>query len=654
MKQSDSSEVCNEYDTSSRRVARYFVRSKLTPLIILASLLLGGLAIFVLPREEEPQIVVPMIDVFVAMPGTTAKEVEQRVTTPMEKLLWEIPGVEYVYSTSSPGASMAIVRFKVGEDEEKSVVCLNQKLQSHYDIIPPGASLPLVKLRSIDDVPILALTLSSSRYNSFELREIAAALTKEIKQTPDVSEVKIIGGRRRILSIKIDPAKLEGYQIPALQIIPVIQGANYQTRSGEFNSGNRQYFVETSGFVGSVEDLGALVVGVHDARPIYLRNVADIQDTAEEPSNYVSYWDRSLSEDQNAVTVTVAKRKNKNAVTIAEAVLNRVDRWQKEVSPSKVKITVTRHYGETAREKSNELFFHMFLAVVSVTLLMALALGRKESLIVAIAIPVTLALTLAVFYLYGYTLNRITLFALIFSIGILVDDAIVVVENIVRHRNLPANSGRPLHEVAVEAVDEVGNPTILATVAVIAAILPMAFVSGMSGPYMGPIPVVSSAAMLFSLVVAFVVTPWASVRILKNGSAGEHQESRMDRLYRHVMNALIGNIKYRRLFLISVVLLLLASISLIYFKVVTVKMMPFDNKSELQVIVDMPEGTHHGTDGKSDSPSRFLFKAGAGSDQHRDVCRNGGSLQFQWSCASLFLAPRRKRCRHPVEFRIQR
>jgi multidrug efflux pump subunit AcrB len=573
------------------RVARYFVRSKLTPLIIIASLLLGGLAVFILPREEEPQIVVPMIDVFVAMPGATAKEVEQRVTTPIEKLLWEIPGVEYIYSTSSPGASMAIVRFKVGEDEEKSVVCLNQKLQSHYDIIPPGASLPLVKLRSIDDVPILALTLSSSHYNSFQLREIAAALTKEIKQTPDVSEVNIIGGRRRILSIKIDPAKLEGYQIPALQIIPIIQGANYQTRSGEFNSGNRQYFVETSGFVGSVEDLGALVVGVHDARPIYLRNVADIRDTAEEPANYVSYWDRSLSEDQNAVTITVAKRKNKNAVTIAEAVLNRVNRWQKEVAPSKVKITITRHYGETAREKSNELFFHMFLAVVSVTLLMAIALGRKESLIVAIAIPVTLALTLAVFYLYGYTLNRITLFALIFSIGILVDDAIVVVENIVRHRNLPANSGRPLHEVAVEAVDEVGNPTILATVAVIAAILPMAFVTGMSGPYMGPIPVVSSAAMLFSLIVAFVVTPWASVRILKSGSAAEHKESRMDGLYRRVMNALIGNAKHRRLFLSAVVFLLLASMSLVYFKVVTVKMMPFDNKSELQVIVDMPEGT---------------------------------------------------------------
>jgi multidrug efflux pump subunit AcrB len=575
------------------RIAFYFMNSKLTPLAILASLLFGFIAVIALPREEEPQIIVPMIDVFVQMPGASAKEVEERVTRPMEKLLWEIPGVEYIYSTSSPGFSMAVVRFYVGQDEEKSLVRLNQKLQSNVDLIPPGASMPLVKPRSIDDVPILAITLSSSRYDSAELRKVAASATTEIKQTNDVSEVKIIGGRRRILSVDLDPQKLESYQISALQTLQTIGGANYQTRSGEFASGNKQYFVETSGFIASPEDLGSLVVGAFQDRPVYLRNVASIADTAEEPHDYVFYWDRSEQSNQpNAVTITVAKRKNKNAVTIGEAVLERMQAWQKQVLPSDIKMTVTRNYGETAKEKSNELLLHMMIAVFSVTLLIAFALGRREAMIVGIAIPVTLALTLAVVYLYGYTLNRITLFALIFSIGILVDDAIVLVENIVRHRNLPQNAGRSFSEVAAEAVDEVGNPTILATLVVIAAILPMAFVGGLSGPYMRPIPVSASAAMVFSLIVAFVVTPWAAVRVLKKGTARhESTEGKLTRWYRSSMNSLIKHPAKRNLFIVTILVLLLASIGLVAFKVVTVKMLPFDNKSEVQVIIDMPEGT---------------------------------------------------------------
>lgn len=575
------------------RIAAYFLNSKLTPLAILASLLFGLIAVLALPREEEPQIIVPLVDVFVQMPGATAKEVEERVTRPMEKLLWEIPGVEYIYSTSSPGSSMAIVRFNVGQDEEKSLVRLNQKLQSNFDLIPPGASMPLVKPRSIDDVPILAITLSSSRYDFAELRKVAGSATTEIKETRDVSEVKIIGGRKRILSVDLNPQKLESYQISALQTLQIIGGANDQTRSGEFASGNKQYFVETSGFIASPEDLGSLVVGAYQDRPVYLRNVASIADTAEEAHDYVFYWDRSQQTNQsNAVTISVAKRKNKNAVTIGEEVLEKMQAWQKRVLPSDIKMTVTRNYGETAKDKSNELLVHMLIAVLSVTVLIAFALGRREAMIVAVAIPVTLALTLAVFYLYGYTLNRITLFALIFSIGILVDDAIVVVENIVRHRNLPQNAGRSFSEIATEAVDEVGNPTILATLVVIAAILPMAFVGGLSGPYMRPIPVSASAAMIFSLIVAFVVTPWASVRLLKKGAARrESTEGKLTRGYRSWMKSLIKSPAKRNGFIVTILVLLVASVSLVAFKLVTVKMLPFDNKSEVQVIIDMPEGT---------------------------------------------------------------
>jgi multidrug efflux pump subunit AcrB len=577
------------------KIAAYFLNSKLTPLIIFASLLVGLMSVLALPREEEPQIVVPMIDVFVRMPGATAKEVEERVTRPMEKLLWEIPGVEYIYSTSSPGSAMAVVRFYVGQDEEKSLVRLNQKLQSNFDLIPSGASLPLVKPRSIDDVPILALTVWSTSYDSAQLRKVAASLTNEIKQTPDVSEVKIIGGRKRILSVKLLPEKLEAYQISALEVLPVISAANAQSRSGQFAAGNREYFVETGGFIDSPDDLGSLVLGSNHDRPVYLRNVAAIEDTAEEPNDYVFFWDRSHAGDPaGAVTITVAKRKNKNAVTIGEAVLARVELWKQKRLPAAVNIAITRDYGETAKEKSNELLFHMMIAIVSVTLLIAFALGKRESMVVAVAIPVTLALTLAVFYLYGYTLNRITLFALIFSIGILVDDAIVVVENIVRHRGLPLNAGRPFAEVAAEAVDEVGNPTILATIAVIAAILPMAFVGGLMGPYMRPIPVGASAAMMFSLIVAFIVTPWAAVRALKGNEPQHHDqahEGKFTLLYRRFMGALVHDPRRRRMFIVVTIALLVLSMSLVYFKLVTVKMLPFDNKSEMQIVIDMPEGS---------------------------------------------------------------
>jgi multidrug efflux pump subunit AcrB len=429
----------------------------------------------------------------------------------MEKLIWEVPGVEYIYSTSSTGMSMAVVRFRVGEDEEDSIVRLNQKMAANLDLVPPGASPPLIKPRSIDDVPILALTLSSSTYDHFTLRRLAAQLHDDIKEIPDVSEVRIIGGQRRQVRVLLDSARMAAFGIAPVSLIPRLDESNRQIRSGSFSSGNREQLVETSGFFSSAEEIGNTVVSVVNGRPVYLRDVASVEDSAEEPSNYVLYGEGPAGSGFTgltpAVTISIAKRKGTNAIEIAEAVIEKVERQKGTLIPADVHVAVTRNYGETAEEKSNELLLHMMIAILSVSILIWLTLGRREAGIVALAIPVTLALTLAVFYLYGYTLNRVTLFALIFSIGILVDDAIVVVENIVRHYRLPENRGRSIQEIAVEAVDEVGNPTILATFAVIAAIIPMAFVRGLMGPYMKPIPVGASAAMLFSLVVAFVVTP---------------------------------------------------------------------------------------------------------------------------------------------------
>jgi multidrug efflux pump subunit AcrB len=583
------------------KLAHAFISSKLTPLVIAASILLGLGAVMLLPREEEPQIIVPMIDVFVQMPGASVKEVEERVTRPMEKLLWEVPGVEYIYSTTSPGYSMAIVRFYVGQNEEDAIVRLNQKLLANFDLIPPGASQPLVKPRSIDDVPILAVTLSSERYDHFTLRRIAAQIHDEIKQVKNVSEATITGGQRRQIRVTLDDGRMAAYNIAPAMILPVLEQSNRQLRSGSFSSNNRELVVETGGFLHTAEDVGGIVVAAFDNRPVYLRDVATVEDGPEEAADYVMFGLGPAAHDgktsaappaTQAVTISVAKRKGTNAIEVADDVIKKLDGLKGSFIPRDVAVTITRNYGETASEKSNELLLHMLIAVLSVSVLIWFALGLRESGIVAIAIPVTLALTLAVFYLYGYTLNRITLFALIFSIGILVDDAIVVVENITRHYRLPENRGRSIIDVAVEAVDEVGNPTILATFTVIAAIIPMAFVTGLMGPYMRPIPVGASAAMIFSLIVAFLVTPWASVRLLKQAGGGHSvEEGRMTRLYRLVMGRLIHDSRWRHGFLIGVVVLLLASVSLLFFKAVRVKMLPFDNKSEFQVIIDMPEGS---------------------------------------------------------------
>ena len=587
-------------------LAKSFINSKLTPLIVLASILIGIGATMLLPREEEPQIIVPMIDVFVQMPGASAKEVEERIARPLEKLIMEIPGVEYVYSTSQPQVAMVVVRFEVGQDEEKSIVNLNQKLAANFDLIPPGATRPLIKPRSIDDVPILALTLWSDIYDHYMLRRVAAQVTDAIKQIPDVSKVNIIGGNRREVKVELDIGKLAAHNLSPAMLIPLLQKSNQQYLLGSFTTKLKELYVETGGFFKDAQELEALVTGVYNGSPVYLRDVARIVDSAEEPQNYVFFGIGSAARHKGistnnrvgsihpAVTLAIAKRKGTNAIAVAEHVLKKYDSLKATVVPLDIQTTITRHYGETAAEKSNELLLHMAIAVFSVTLLIMLTLGFRESGIVAIAIPVTLALTLLVFFLYGYTLNRITLFALIFSIGILVDDAIVVVENIVRHRHLPENQDKSLATIAVEAVSEVGNPTILATLTVVAAILPMAFVRGLMGPYMRPIPIGASAAILFSLIVAFIVTPWAAIRLLKPAPSGKHeshQEDWANRLYRKIMTPLIHKRFLGAIFIGMVILLLLAAVSLIPLKRVTLKMLPFDNKSEFQVMVDMSEDT---------------------------------------------------------------
>ena len=582
------------------KLARAFIHSKLTPLFLVASVLLGAFAVWRLPREEEPQIIVPMSDVFVAMPGASSKEIEERVTKPLERFLWELPGVEYIYSTSSPGMATVIVQFKVGDDEERSMVRLTEKLAAHADLIPPGASPPLVKPRSIDDVPVLAMTLWSRRYSGFELRRVAAELEEQVKQVSGVSEVTLTGGERRQVRVLLDPERMAAHQVAPRTIATAVEAANARRPSGAIASANREFLLETGTVLANAKDVGDVVVGVSSGRPIFLRDVASIVDGPEEPSTYVRLGAGAAAEGDArelgtqsvpAVTISVAKHKGESAALVVADVMRKVDSLRGTLIPGDVELTITRDYGATASEKSNELLFHMGIAVVSVAVLVWLALGKRESGIVMLAIPATLALTLTVFYLYGYTLNRITLFALIFSIGILVDDAIVVVENIARHARLPENRGRDLAEVAVRAVDEVGNPTILATMTVIAAILPMAFVGGLMGPYMRPIPVGASAAMIFSLIVAFVVTPWATIRLLGKHHEGEGSEGRLTLFYRRMMGALLHVARLRYAFLSGVVVLLLGAMALVAVKWVRVKMLPFDNKSEFQVVVDMPEGT---------------------------------------------------------------
>ncbi len=619
----------------SGRIAALFISSKLTPLIIVGAGANGLFAVVLTPREEEPQIVVPMADVFLPFPGASAKVVEEQLTKPIERKISEIKGVEYLYSLSRPGGALLIVRFYVGEPLEQSLVDLYDKLMSNQDLLPPGAGPFQVKPRDINDVPIVTITLSSARYSEFHLRRLAQHVLEEVKKVPNTSGGFIVGGGGRELRVQLDPSRLKAYGVTPLHIASVIQGENLSLPAGRFQSENRDYVVETGRFIGSREDLESLVVGVFRpdtrsgrdlaagaARPIYLRQVADVTDGPGETTSYVWFGvgpSRSLLSaggegagvrgETPAVTVAIAKQARTNAVTVAREVVRKVEELKGTVLPADVLVTVTRDYGETADEKANELLRHLLIAVAAVVVFLGLALGPRPALVVSIAIPLTLALTLFTSMLIGYTINRVTLFALIFSIGILVDDAIVVVENTYRHLALRL---LPHREASIRAVDEVGNPTILATFTVIAALLPMAFVSGLMGPYMRPIPVNASIAMFYSLLVAFVVIPWfcqkcyrpsssplpAGERARERGTgedSAQEQESeasgRAYWLYHRLLSPVLAHPLLAFAVLAAVGLLLVASLALFSTRAVAVKMLPFDNKSELELVIDMPEGT---------------------------------------------------------------
>ena len=594
------------------RIGRFFIDSKLTPLLVLASLGLGALAVSLTPREEEPQIVVPIVDLFVALPGAGPKEVENRVTLPLEKRMWEIPGVEYVYSTSMPGLAMVTVRFFVGDDQERSLVKVYDQLASSLDKIPAGATPPLVKSRTIDDVPVLGLTLTSQAYDAFEIRRMAAELRRELVRLDDVAEVRLIGGEPRQVRVLLDAARLAASGLDPAAVAQALAMQNAEAPAGTFTEGNREVLVETGAFLHGADEVAGLVVGVRDGRPVRLRDVAEIVDGPGDPSSYV-FLKRGAGEGAGAsaplipaVTLTVAKRQGSDAHRVSSAVMDKLEDVRSRLLPPEIEVTVTRDYGATAKEKADELLLHLIVAIASVSILLGLFLGWRGALVVFVSVPVSFALTLFVYYIFGYTLNRVTLFALIFVTGIVVDDSIIVVENIVRHFSMRQGGAKKLSplEAAVAAVSEVGNPTILATLTVIASVLPMAFVRGLMGPYMLPMPVGASIAMAFSLFVALIAAPWLSLRLLRDAPAhGDDLEeggdlakrhlesSRVYRVYRRILRPLLLHPSRGLAFLGVTFLLLLGAIALFPLKMVSVKMLPFDNKSELQVILDLPEGT---------------------------------------------------------------
>ena len=587
----------------SGKIARIFVNSKLTPVIAIASVLIGVAAVFLTPKEEEPQISVPMIDIMTGAPGYSPEEVERKVSETIERAVWGLEGVEYVYSTSMANQSIVTVRYKVGEPMEPSIVKIHHKLQEVKALLPANVTPSMVKSFSIDDVPFLVLSFSSSVTDDFSLRTLVAPLARELSSTPDLSRVELLGGRKRAIRIIVDPDRLAARGTSLLEVAKALKASDAYAPVGKNWGEDKVYDVEVGGRIRSADDIQDIAVAQKGGVPVRIRDVATVTDGPEERvrSSVLIRQQKSggeiqASDPERAVSIVFAKRKGTNVVILAKELMERAQIFSKAL-PSDVKLSVLRNYGDTAFEKSIELIEHLLLATLSVTILIALAMGWRAALVVAIAIPVTLALTIAIYYFMGYTLNRVTLFALIFSIGILVDDAIVVVENIERHLHLDRRVG--IVTATLRAVAEVGNPTILATFTVVAAILPMAFVRGMMGPYMKPIPVGASLAMILSLFVAFMVTPWAAVRILKHeepktgkkAEADRHKESKMDLIYRRTVDRLLSRKKNAAAFGIFTILLLLAATSFVGFKWVKVKMLPFDNKNEFQVLIDYPADT---------------------------------------------------------------
>lgn len=587
------------------KIAKLFIQSKLTVLLMIVFMVIGVYSSFLIPREEEPQIDVPMADIFVGYPGASPKEVESRVAQPLEKIISNIKGVEYVYSTSMNEQGMIIVQFFVGEDIERSIVKLYNEINKNMDKLPEGVTMPLIKTRAIDDVPMLALTLWSENYDDFRLKQLANELTNEIEKVNDVSITKVIGGRNRQLRVVLDKDKMAQLGLDVLSVAQQITAANQQMSSGKFNKNDTEFLVSSGTFLKTIQDVEQLVVGMHNNFPVYLKQIATIADGPEIPNAYVTFGYGSASDkkethpsEYGAVTISVAKRKGADAMKISNKILDKVDHLQKTLIPDEVKVEITRNYGETASHKVSELLLHLIGAIVAVTIVVMLAMGWRGGLVVFLSVPITFALTLLSYYLLDYTLNRITLFALVFVTGIVVDDSIIIAENMHRHFKMKR---LPFGQAAIYAINEVGNPTILATFTVIASVLPMAFVSGLMGPYMSPMPIGASIAMILSLFVALTITPYLGYIFLREkekrtGTEEEKAPKRMEdsliyRIYDKFERPLIENRKKRYLFLGLTTLLLFGSIAMFFTKSVAVKMLPFDNKNEFQVVIDMPEGT---------------------------------------------------------------
>ena len=588
----------------SGKIARYFLHAQLTPLLALVLLLLGVFAVLVTPKEEEPQINVTMANVFIPFPGASVRDVESLVATPAEQVVSRIAGIDHVYSVSQPGMAVLTAQFKVGVPHEKALVLLYDTIFAHRDWISPnlGVGQPIIKPKGIDDVPIVTLTLwtADPARGGFDLERVAHSLEVELKRVPGTRDVYTIGGPRHVVRVQVEPERMAAFHITMQDIRDALQLSNASQPSGSVVRDNREILVETGQYVASAADVGHLVVGVEDNRPIYLRDVARVVDGPDQPSRYV--WTgfgpaagaQAEAGEQPAVTLAVSKKPGENAVDVAERVIATAGQARGTVIPEGVEVRVTRNYGATAADKANKLIQKLIFATLSVVALVFAALGRREAVIVGTAVLLTLAATLFASWAYGFTLNRVSLFALIFSIGILVDDAIVVVENIHRRRSM---GGGSLAEIIPLAVDEVGGPTILATLTVIAALLPMAFVSGLMGPYMSPIPINASMGMLISLAVAFTVTPWLAARLMGRHAPVhvEHQgDTRLARLSTRVMTPFLGDGAGRRnrlYLLLGVLAAILVAMSLAAVKLVVLKMLPFDNKSEFQVVVNMPVGT---------------------------------------------------------------
>jgi len=594
----------------SGRIARYFLSASITPLLALVALLLGVFAVMVTPREEEPQIDVTMANVIVPFAGASAKQVEQSVAVPAEQVFSRMPGVEHVMSLSRPGMAVLTVQFKVGVPRSEAVVRLHDTVAAHRDWLPPGLGVgePIIKPKGIDDVPIVSLTLhgrpsAAEAGSAFDLERVAHAMELELKRVPGTRDVNTIGGPGRAINVAIDAERMRGHGVTVADLRGVLQGANLGLPLGETVAGNQSVSIESGPFLDSAEAVADIVVAARNGQPVYLRDVATVSDGPLPPARYVWFGQRAASSptplESPAVTLSITKKPGENAVDVARALVQRVDELKNTVIPADVEVSITRNYGETANDKALKLIQKLLFATASVVALVFVALGRREAAIVGIAVALTLTATLFASWAWGFTLNRVSLFALIFSIGILVDDAIVVVENIHRHRAISPDT--PLRKIIPAAVDEVGGPTILATLTVIAALLPMAFVSGLMGPYMSPIPINASMGMLISLAIAFVLTPWLANRWLKHthGDSAQHGAASglsgrllpiFTRVFSPFVHAQRGHANRIKLWL-GIVALIMASVALPVAQLVVLKMLPFDNKSEFQIVVDMPAGT---------------------------------------------------------------